>query len=443
MSVEKLKDLEKVYDEFLLLGDRTLVKLLCGMVIANQLDHVDPVWILLVAAPSSGKSEVIQAFNDIMDPKSKKPMLYPISDLTINSFASGQNRVGEETSLLFKMPRGGILAFKDFTSLISKNQEARAEIMGQLREIYDGAYIKRTGNGKDVAWKGKVGALAGCTEVIYEHLEELSAMGDRFAMYSMLQPDRKEALRFAMRLKRAGESKDVSRAKVRAATKSYIEYALKRAQDVTLSINNEAEEELITVADFCTKVRSGVIVDKKYNRVEFVPSKEMPMRLMEQLLALMTAFIVMRKVEIPADEPKPTVYVGDIPDKDDAFICYKIAFDSIPIKRRMALKLIAKYTHGARTAGLATAIGYETKVVAGWLSQLNGLGIVSREKMGGPQGDRWKLIKEYEDIMVKFQGVKIEDKELVDEAIIHDEEKEWETAYSTAGTDMKDANDNW
>jgi len=418
MEVKSLKELQDIFDRYLLLEDRDVVKVLVGTVIANQIDSMDPVWILLVAASSGGKSELLQAFNDIVDSRSKKKIITPISDLTPNTFASGQVRVGEETSLLHKMPRGGIMSFKDFTSILSKNDDAKREIMSQLREIYDGFYDKLTGNSKNVNWRGKLGALAGCTEVIYEHLESLSAMGDRFAMYSITQPDRKEVLGFVINQRRQNVDKEESRADLRAATKNYVEFILENKEKVNLTISQKTEDEIIEMADFCTKVRSGVIMDDRFNRVNFVPTKEMPMRLVDQLISLGTAFVIMRNVE---NLVRGAPMVTDL-DMTDIAILRKIAFDSIPIKRRMALKLLATYALGARTAGLATKIGYETKVIGGWLSQLNGLGICDREKKGGPQGDLWSLKNEYAETMIKFEHIKVIDELLEDKSIVENAE---------------------
>ncbi len=79
--------------------------------------------------------------------------------------------------------------------MISKNDDAQKAIMSQLREIYDKKYVKRTGTGKDIVWQGKLGAIAGCTEVIYESNEQFAVMGDRFIMYKMEQPERMDVLR--------------------------------------------------------------------------------------------------------------------------------------------------------------------------------------------------------------------------------------------------------
>jgi len=130
------------------------------------------------------------------------------------------------------------MAFKDFTSILSKNPEARTEIMAQLREIYDGEYTKRTGTGDDIVWHGKVGAIAGSTEAVYKHLEDLSAMGDRFIMYNIEQPDRLQVARRALENARDIHEK---RDAVKSATKSYIEHVLERVDNNTdeISISDE------------------------------------------------------------------------------------------------------------------------------------------------------------------------------------------------------------
>jgi hypothetical protein len=64
-------------------------------VVANRMDG-DPLWVFLVAPPSGGKTEVIRSLEDVPD-------VYPLSSLTAQTFASGFERKGTETSLLPKI----------------------------------------------------------------------------------------------------------------------------------------------------------------------------------------------------------------------------------------------------------------------------------------------------------------------------------------------------
>ena len=112
VEITRFSQLEAEFKKAFLIVDPGIIALLVDTVIANQMD-MDPVWLFLVAPSSGGKSELITSINDIEVGGQK--LVYPISDLTTNTFASGQKKKGKETSLLHKMPPGALMTFKDFT----------------------------------------------------------------------------------------------------------------------------------------------------------------------------------------------------------------------------------------------------------------------------------------------------------------------------------------
>lgn len=419
IKITKIEDLQSEFDKVFLMDDRGVLPLLCACVIANQMD-IDPIWLLLISPPSGGKTELIESLGLVN--LRNKPLCYPISDLTVNTFASGQKRQGKETSLLHKMAPGSIMTFKDFTSMISKNRDAQQEIMGQLREIYDQQYVKRTGTGDDITWRGKVGAIAGCTQIIYESNEQFAVMGDRFIMYEMTQPDRIAVLERVIESMsdKTNRFKD-KKNKLKEYIKSYLEYCFDNIDNVALEIAKDTKDDLLQVVNFVTMVASGVMVDKKKNTVEFVPTQTMPMRMAKQILGLAQAFILMNKISPGITENMP-VAEGNL-TVEQVRILYKVAFDTIPIKRRMALKILAKYELGVTTGGLATALGYQTPVVAGWLAQLNALGICSREKNG--RSDKWFLNDKFRDVMVRFDHIQVVNKALDSDEEIEDVKASW------------------
>lgn len=424
-EIRSLRELKEVFAKHLLLADENVLQFLVANVIANQFAGF-PNWGFLVGASSGGKSELIQAFNNITF--HGRPMMFPISDLTVNAFASGQKKVGKETSLLHQVPPGGMLSFKDFTSMVSKAKEARGEIFKQLREIFDGSYVKRTGTGDNVDWRGKIGAIAGATEIIYEFQQEFATMGDRFIMYSLIQPDRKKLIDFVLDDTRVNSDKMAMQKELADAVQSYVEYLFQNmGEEEDILLAQEVKDDLKDVADFCTRVRSGVKTDERRpDKIEFVPSIEMPVRMIHQLVNIAKAFLVMKKLE-PGNQDKD-LKLND----NDRQILYKLAFDSIPIKRRMALKALAKYEGGVRTKGLATAINYQTPVVNSWLAQLNALGICTRTHKGGNQGDIWNLKEEFRAIMVRFEKIEVVN-ELLDDTSEEDEELNDLDSYQDQG----------
>ena len=391
-EIKSIEQLEAEVDKVLLIKDRGVVRMVCSTIIANRMT-LDPVWLLLVAAPSGGKSELISAISGL-------DFVFPISDLTVNTFASGQKKVGKETSLLLKI-NNGIMAFKDFTSVLSKNKDAKKEIMGQLREIYDGEYVKRTGTGEDISWRGKVGAIAGCTEIIYRHLEEMDAMGARFILYNIEQPERKLVAR---RMLENAHNIIEKRDHLKQCFKYYIEHVISKLKESEIELSEQIKEELVEVADFSTRVRSAVLTDFKSGLVDFVPTPEMPMRMISQLFALASSFIAMSNAA-PFNKDKKTKD-GELTDFQKKLL-YKTAFDSVPRTRRDALLPLAQYREGLSTAGLAVRLELPTPSVGKYLSQLNALGICTRKKNGGKQGDHWQIKENYRKVLVDLYDIKI------------------------------------
>lgn len=401
-DIKTIEQLEEEVDKVFLLADRGLVRMVCATVIANRM-ALDPVWLLLVAPPSGGKTEMIAAIAGL-------EFVHQISDLTVNTFASGQKKTGKETSLLLKI-NNGIMAFKDFTSVLSKNKDAKKEIMGQLREIFDGEYVKRTGTGDDIVWRGKAGAIAGCTEIIYRHLEEMSAMGDRFIMYNIKQPPRLEVARRMM-----DNAHDIldKRNHLKECFKHYINYVIDNLNQEDINLAERTKEELLQVADFATRVRSAVLTDFKTGQVDFVPTAEMPMRVTSQLYTLASAFIAMDKAA-PLNKNAPA-HSGELTEKERKLL-YKTAIDSIPKTRRDVIYPLAEYRDGVSTAGLAVRLNLPTSSVGKYLAQLNALGVCTRKKKGGTQGDVWRIHEEYRKILVDLDGVEVQNGTLLAESL--------------------------
>ncbi len=452
------KEIQETFEKFLYLGDPTgkdmndigdpdYIKLCYATIIGNQMPGRKPIWIMLVAPPSSGKTTALNAFDGLKLVNSSSGEKFEptvnISDLTENSFASGMNRGDKQTSLLHKIPRGGVLVFKDFTSILSKQEQTRRVIMGQLREIYDGAYVKRTGNGEDVLWKGKAGAIAGVTESVFQHLESMSAMGDRFIMYQVKQPDRKKVLLFKLDQEQLGFTESTVMPELKMMSAEYLQRAFDTIGDVNIVLPKQHQTEIIDVADFCTMVRSGPITHAFTGKILFVPQPEMPSRMFDQMLALGAAFVFMRKMDEPGAD--------DFMQEEDFRIIYKIAFDSIPVVRRMALRYLTVFGGGVDAASLARKLNYETEVVASWLAQLNALGVVERVKRSNG-GNFWKLNEKYKPIMERLDAIKSTGRTLEDDGV-HDGSDEVENHWNKnkayeQGLDldaMKEAiaNDDW
>lgn len=389
-DIKTIEELQTEVDSVFLMEDRGVVKAVCAVVIANKL-KMDPIWLFLVAASSGGKTEMINAIEGL-------DFVHPIDTLTVNTFASGQIRHGKETSLLLRI-NDGILALKDFTSILEMNKDARKEIMSQFRAIYDGKFVKSTGTGEDIKWRGRLGLIAAVTSVIHQKAEEFSTMGERFIQYAIKQPDRKAVSR---RIFANGRNIENKRQHIQDCFTAYITFVLSRVEEVEGDIPDSVKEELLEIADFSTKARSGLVKDERdKSKISFIPDAEMPTRVLGQLYTMAISFMTMNRADphhgVGSEKTK-----ADLRDEDREII-YKIALDSIPRKRRRVLQILAKYQRGATTGAIAMVMGYHTEVVKETMFELTALGFVKRKRDGGT--DHWTLNDEYKEIIIRFEKI--------------------------------------
>lgn len=237
-----LNTVKSVVEHFLLLPDGGLViEILFAAVIANRL-HGDPFWLFLVNPPSGVKTELIRALNDVDD-------IYPLSNLTAQTFASGYGSKKNKPSLLLRLD-GQILTLKDFTTVLTMHRDKRGEILAQLREIYDGHYKKEFGNGKVVDWRGKLGLIAGVTQVIDTYSSVTQTLGERFACYR-IKSEAGAAVALRAVTNQGNESE--MRQALRGAVASFLS-SVDVKQPMTLP--SPLVTKIAHLATFCAKARS-------------------------------------------------------------------------------------------------------------------------------------------------------------------------------------------
>lgn len=131
----------------------------------------DPVWLFGIGPSGSGKTSIV------ITCISGLPDVVVCSDLTPRSLLVGNPDERNERSLLNKPSL--ILAFKDFTTMISKREEDQREIIATLREVYDGHTSRKTATVNRV-WNGKATVIAAVTPAIERAWAIHRDLGERF-----------------------------------------------------------------------------------------------------------------------------------------------------------------------------------------------------------------------------------------------------------------------
>jgi hypothetical protein len=142
-----------VFERWLILPNRTPVYAMLGTVAANLLPG-DPVWLGIIGPPSSAKTEILNSISTL-------PHVVQAATLTPAGLLSGTSKKQYDKTakggLLRQIGDFGIIALKDFGSILSMRPDAKAEVLAALREVYDGAWTRHLGidGGRTLAWSGK------------------------------------------------------------------------------------------------------------------------------------------------------------------------------------------------------------------------------------------------------------------------------------------------
>ena len=378
----------------LLFKDDRIVDVVLAAILANLFGG-DPAWLMLVAPPSTGKTEFLRALDGL-------PFIYFLSTLTAQTFISGKkNKDGTSCSLLWKL-NDKILIVKDFTSILSMKFENRAEVLGQLREIADGRLTKGFGTGDTQDWRGRVGFIGAVTPVYDTFHGVISVMGDRFLLW---RSDNSEDFTPGLTaIERVG-NEGAMREEMLAAVTRFMKQ-LKGAQPAQVDVSQEVKEKIVNMALFAARLRCPVEREHQTKLITYDPCPEGSPRLSKQLFQMGVALAVING--------------HDTIGPDEFGILAKMTFDLTTSRRAKIVRHLyasmcwESTSTWATTSEVALALEAPTNTVKYALEDLMVLNIVRRDLKGADEnaGYRWQLSNRTTD-MIGFSDLLPEPKPVV------------------------------
>ncbi len=358
-SPRKLADVEAAFAKWLHFDDPIPLYALAAVLAANRAPG-DPVWLLIVAAPSTGKTELLSA-------ASRLPWVHAASTITASSLLSGtslKERAKDATGgLLRQVGDFGVILAKDFTSLLAQNKDTRAEALAALRETYDGRWDRAVGTdgGKMLTWRGKCGLIGGVTPALDRYHSVVSALGDRFLLLRLADPD--PALSGRMALTHRGHEQEM-RAELQESLAGLVEHA--DIGCVNRELSDDEQHWLIRIASYTARARTAVERDGYQQEILYLPQVEGPGRLVNAYARLLGG------LEAIGCEP---------PIARRALI--RVALDCAPATRTAVISQLLSHHEPVRTSAVAGAVGMATKTAHRYLEDLSLLGVASRAKANG------------------------------------------------------------
>lgn len=299
---------------------------------ALSIETERPVWLMVIAPPSSGKTELIR----LVDKVDNYHALFNITARTLFS----SHPMANGGYMIREVGEKGLIVFPDFTTILSQNSKVRNEIFNQLRIIFDGRAGQ--GSGIDVGsirqWNGKVAILATVTETIEKIKETQNDLGERFLYYRFSPPEIDYS-----RLEQLAKS-EASKESIGNTVKEYLDECKNHLSETIISAENE--NKLYMIAKFISIGRATVERDGYGRSISDIHIPEQPFRVFGLLKSLFKCLYTINGDEVRSFE-----------------IIQLIAKSSIPKFRMMAIATTYFQDYGVPIEGYISALGVsESKV---------------------------------------------------------------------------------
>ena len=355
------------FRRWLYLEDPSSVYAVAATLVANRAPG-DPVWLLLVCAPSTGKTEVLSAAQGLS-------WVIPAAKVTEASLLSGTSRrekVSTATGgLLRQVGDFGVLLIKDFTSVLAQNKDARAEAMAALREVYDGDWHRPVGTdgGKVLTWRGKCGLIGGVTPALDQYGQVTSALGDRFVLLRMPDAD---VDAFGLAALHHGDHERDMRRELSDALAGLVEHADIRRVNVPRLERDQ--HRLIALAAYTARARTPVVRDGYRQDILYLPQVEGPGRLVKAYARFLGG---LEAIGCDSGTAWGTLT--------------RVAVDCAPALRTKVVRELVQRSGPARTSEIARSVETATKTASRYLEDLSILRMATREKLSAADNspDLW------------------------------------------------------
>jgi hypothetical protein len=278
--------------------DIEAVEVVMGTV-ASHYTKADPVWLFVVAPPSTGKTAIaIQSAR-------LAPSAHIVGDLTPNTLLSAREGTKRPPSLLERIGKSGIILMKDFSTVISKRPDDRAALASQLREVYDGYFAKDTGMGSKLIWEGKITLIAATTPAIERQWALLRELGERFVTIRWDRESARRSTEFSLRQR--GLEASIGLRTAQLAAHMFQDLAV----DVWPDLPSAQIDRICALAEVVALARNHVVRDYCGARsIIETPQAEGSSRIAKALCAIVTGYAALFHREVVEEDMRLAVRVA-------------------------------------------------------------------------------------------------------------------------------------
>src|SRR3989344_760785 len=383
-----------------------LLEIILAVAISSQMNMQPPIWLMIIGAPSSSKTELVKLFDSLHD-----VFAYYVDALTENAFTSGYVPPdGSEPKDLLQLLDNKCLIVKDYTTLFSMREDTIKKILGDLTGIFDKDFSKFSATRGNVRYSSLFSQIGCVTPAIFnKHYRYMNQLGARFLYYKIPQLTKDELNKgFAI----ANSSND-REATIKAVKNIASACFTQTVDKLPATLKNFKEKDAVTqkmlqhLSVFLAKARSLVMTQQnafkndKGDNVSYHEivdkQEEQPWRALQQLTHLAKALAIARGKDSISHQEIATVR--------------NVAMNSMPIDRAKVLAIFKEKTD-TTSKELSNNAGIDQRTAQKLLKELLELGILDMradadEITGAHKGNRYFPVIEFEDILRNYNNIDV------------------------------------
>jgi hypothetical protein len=342
----------------------------------------DPLWGLLVGAPSSGKTEMLRALDDVADEH--------LDEITVAGLLSwSRGKKQEKRGLLARRPGRVFATVADLSTLLAMSDRGSRDMLySLLRRAYDGRVHRDIDGPEPLRWEGRLTLLAAVTPTVDTYATHSDALGPRWLYLRVPETDKQQRREASHKARESGMSLGEHRARVRELASAIVAEA--RARPARASVGDLLGDQLDDAALIACVGRAAVPRDG-YGRREIIgmPTIEEPPRIAAQLDKLARALLTL-----------------GLEEKDVAALCRRSALDSMPRERLACLDALAN-AETVSQAEVARRARCNRNVARRTLEELQAVDVVTHvgaERDDDQHRGPWHLRGEYAELVQAVLG---------------------------------------
>lgn len=264
-----LKNVYTIYQKYFNLDNTDRIDVPLAVAISQKFEGI-PLWVIIVGASGDMKSVQLNSLMDL-------PEAYVLHNLTSKTIVNGYKNKKIFPDLAPEL-NNKIIIIQDMAQILKLPPEEKAQVWGQLRDLYDGYAGKVSGQGSRAKYKDlKITFLAGSTPAIDEQILIHQDLGTRELIYRTTGNKIKKDV-----MKKCLNNEEFEE-KIKKEIKEVTEKFFYSTEPKRFKLNEKQEKILMDLALYISLMRATASFDQYRNELRADVTPEEPTRIIKQL----------------------------------------------------------------------------------------------------------------------------------------------------------------